>query len=126
MQLLSVLAVVGAALAVVVVVARFVRVKVRVLPHVTFRDLRALSAQTHALVGEYLRANWSGDPGTLGLAVRGLLPQVRNLAERHGPALDDTILRTLVASSIAAHHLARREAAEAAVDEALAPERRSA
>ncbi len=122
MSLLTLSIGIAGALALLLALARLVRVDVGV----SFRDLHATSMEAHERIGEYLRANFSGDPATLGPALRGLLPSVREIAARHGQTLDESLLRTVVASSVAAHHVASRAQAEAALDEALRLERGAA
>ncbi len=113
-------------LASLVMLSRFSRVNVRVSSDFSFHDLHATSMEAHQRIGEYLRANFSGDPAALATTLRGLLPAVREIAARHGQKLDDDLVRIVIASSITAHHLASRAQAEAAIAEALRLERGAA
>lgn len=108
------------------IVWRIVKVGLQVTGGVSFRDLRVVSSEAHERIGEYLRANHGGDPARLAEALRGLLPQVRAIAERHGAPLDDDVLRTLVVSSVVAHRAADRAQAQAAFDEAAGTDRSAA
>ncbi len=114
-----------AVLALVFMATRAVRVQVKVKP-IRFLDLRATSEEAHLRIGEYRRANYSGDPAALGHVVRDLLPVVRDIGASHGAELDDDLLRTVIVTSIATHHVASRAQAEAAFEVALHPERGAA
>ncbi len=114
-----------AVLALAFMAVRAVRVRVQVGP-IRFHDLRATSEEAHERIGEYLRANFGGDPAALGHVVHDLLPLVRDIGARHGVELDDDLLRTVIVTSIAAHHVASRAQAEAAFEAALHPERGAA
>jgi hypothetical protein len=60
-------------------------------------------ASAHTMVGEYLRASYSGDPGHLATALAGLLPHMRELAKSHGIEANPEVLHTLIALSAAKH-----------------------
>lgn len=60
----------------------------------------------HALVGEYLRANYSGDPGHLATALGGLLPRLRELVESHGVEPRPEVVQALIEVSAAKHGIA--------------------
>lgn len=99
---------------------------VRVKATISLTDAREVSKQIHEFVRSYMSGNYSGDPAQLASAMSGLLPQVREIATRRNPSIDDGLLRMLVAGSIAAHRIADRNEAEAAFDEALRLEQRAA
>ena len=63
-------------------------------------------AEAHEMVGEYLRANYSGDPAHLATALAGLLPRVRALAERDGINPRPEVIRVLIELSAARHGIA--------------------
>jgi hypothetical protein len=63
-------------------------------------------ASAHTVVGEYLRANYSGDPGQLATALRGLLPQVREHLRSNGVEPEPEVVRALVEVSAARHRVA--------------------
>jgi hypothetical protein len=84
-------------------------------------DLRTVGRAAecaHAQIGDYLRANWSGDPARLSHALRGVMPVLRHVAREHGMTLDDETLKVVLATSVQKHGLATatqvREALEAA------------
>ena len=60
----------------------------------------------HSLVGEYLRVNYSGDPGALPAALVGLLPRLRDLlrGQRVEPAPE--VIKAFVQVSAARHRVA--------------------
>ena len=60
----------------------------------------------HAMVGEYLRANYSGDPGHLAIALGGLLPRLRELVVSHGVEPQREVLLALLEVSAARHRVA--------------------
>ena len=60
----------------------------------------------HAMVGEYLRANYSGDPGHLPTALSGLLPRIRELVVSHGVEPRPEVVRALIEVSAAKHGFA--------------------
>jgi len=122
---LGLVAAMGAAVAIGVLL-RMVNVRMRVKMNVTINDLRDLSRSVHERVGEYMRANYSGDPAQLEGALRGLLPHVREIVRGQGKTLDDDVLRALLVASIAAHRAATRHQVEAALDEVLRTERSAA
>ncbi|MGH7729944.1 MAG: hypothetical protein ACRENJ_01690 [Candidatus Eiseniibacteriota bacterium] len=60
----------------------------------------------HAMVGEYLRANYSGDPGHLATALGGLLPRLRELVVSHGVEPRREVLHALIEVSAEKHRIA--------------------
>ena len=60
----------------------------------------------HAMVGEYLRANYSGDPSHLATALGGLVPRVRELVASHGVEPRPEMVRALIEVSAARQGIA--------------------
>ena len=60
----------------------------------------------HAMVGEYLRANYSGDPAALPAALAGLVPRLRDLLRSHGVEPTPEVIRAFVQISAARHRVA--------------------
>jgi len=60
----------------------------------------------HGMVGEYLRANYSGDPGHLATALASLQPRVRELVESHGVEPRPEVVQALIEVSAAKHGIA--------------------
>lgn len=60
----------------------------------------------HAMVGDYLRANYSGDPAQLPSALAGLMPRLRDLLRDQGVEPKPEVLRALVEISAARHRIA--------------------
>ena len=69
-------------------------------------DRSKIIESAHTMVGEYLRVNYSGDPGQLPTALQGLLPQVRDLLRSQGVEPRPEVVRTLVEVSAARHRIA--------------------
>jgi len=63
-------------------------------------------ASAHAMVGEYLRANYSGDPSHLATALGGLIPHVRELLRAQGIEPRPDVVRALVEVSATRHRVA--------------------
>ena len=59
-----------------------------------------------AMVSDYLRVNYSGDPQQLPAALTGLLPQLRDLLRANGVEPQPEVLRALVEVSAARHRIA--------------------
>jgi hypothetical protein len=76
------------------------------LAGVDLRTIGRAAECAHAQIGDYLRANWSGDPASLGTALRGVMPVLRHVAREHGLQLDDASLEIVLATSVQKHGLA--------------------
>jgi len=69
-------------------------------------DRNRLFESIHAMVGDYLRVNYSGDPQHLPAAISGLLPQLRDMLRSHGVEPRPEVLRALLQISAARHRIA--------------------
>ena len=69
-------------------------------------DPNKLFESIHAMVGDYLRVNYSGDPQQLPAAIGGLLPQLRDMLRSHGVEPRPEVLRALLQISAAKHRIA--------------------
>ena len=77
-------------------------------------DRNKLFESIHAMVGDYLRVNYSGDLQQLPTAISGLLPQLRDMLRSHGVEPTPEVLRALLRISAAKHRIASsRELREA-------------
>ena len=77
-------------------------------------DRNKVLESVHAMVGDYLRVNYSGDPQQLAAALSGLLPQLRDMLKSHGVEPRPEIVRALLEVSAAKHRVAStRELREA-------------
>ena len=77
-------------------------------------DRNKVLQSIHAMVGDYLRVNYSGDPRQLPTALAGLMPQLRDILRSHGVDPRPEIIRALVEISVAKHRVASaRELREA-------------
>ncbi len=77
-------------------------------------DRSRLFESVHAMVGDYLRVNYSGDPQQLPAAVAGLVPKLRDMLRSHGVEPSADVVRTLIQVSAAKHRVASsRELREA-------------
>ena len=65
-----------------------------------------LLKSAHTMVGDYLRVNYSGDPGQLPTALRGLMPQLRDLLRSQGVEPEPEVVQALVEISAAKHRIA--------------------
>jgi hypothetical protein len=65
-----------------------------------------LLKSAHTMVGDYLRANYSGDPGQLQAALSGLVPKLRDLLRSQGVEPQPEVVRALVEISAARHRIA--------------------
>ena len=63
-------------------------------------------ASAHTMVGEYLRANYSGDPGHLATALAGLVPKLRELIVSQGIEPRPEVIHALIEVSAAKHKIA--------------------
>ncbi len=74
---------------------------------VDFRSLMEFTREKHARIGEYLRANWSGAPEQLPEVLETLLAELERDAQARGLAIDRDMLKSVLASSVRAHRIAR-------------------
>jgi len=72
-----------------------------------FRELAAFAKEQHERIGEYMRANWSGMPDQLPGVLGALLDKLQSEASAKGLRLDREVLKTLVATSLRQHRIAR-------------------
>jgi len=105
-----------------VVIALFVsgRLKLTVkiegaVSNVNFRELMELTKDKHARIGEYIRANWSGAPEQLPSVLESLLAELERDAQSRGMTVDRTLLKSILASSVRQHHLAKGKELEQAM-----------
>lgn len=63
----------------------------------------------HAMVGDYLRVNYSGDPSMLPAVLGGLQPALRDLLRSQGIDPQPELIRTLIEVSAARHRIASAE-----------------
>jgi len=83
--------------------------------NVNFRDLMELTKDKHARIGEYIRANWSGAPEQLPSVLETLLAELERDAQSRGMTIDRTLLKSILASSVRQHHLAKGKELEQAM-----------
>ena len=88
------------------------RVQTKVLPSAVtaitqFGELAEFAKQHHERIGEYLRANWSGRPGDLEGVLKSLVDQLEGDARATGLNVDRDTLKTLVATSLRSHRIAK-------------------
>jgi hypothetical protein len=77
-------------------------------------DRNKLFESVHAMVGDYLRANYSGDPRQLPGALGGLVPKLRDMLRSNGVEPRPEVVRALIEVSAAKHRIASaRELREA-------------
>ena len=100
------------ALVLAVLLARHVRVKVKVSGGASFRDLREFSSALNQVTHDYFTANYGGDPSELEDTLRGLLSVARGMAAHQPRPIDDEMVCTLVVSAVAAHQFAPRHQVE--------------
>jgi hypothetical protein len=60
----------------------------------------------HVMVGDYLRVNYSGDPGHLATALSGLVPVLRDMLRSHGVEPRPEVIHALLEVSAARHRIA--------------------
>ena len=65
-----------------------------------------LLGSVHDVVGEHLRANYSGDPQHLPIAIAGLVPRVRELLRSHGVEPRPDVVQAMIEASAAKHRVA--------------------
>ena len=108
-----------AAVAVEAIVLALVFTRVKVKWSATFAqigDLKAFSSDLDRVVTGYMGGNYGGDPARLPAAMAGLLETVRGMATERKLALDEDVLRSLVAQAVAARRFASRGDAERALE----------
>jgi hypothetical protein len=103
-----------------------VPVAVRLTTKVSVRDLRALTTAFDARLVNYMQANYSGDPERLEAPMRGLLAIAREVAAQQPEPVDEEFLYRMIVTAVAAHRLAKRDRAQAALDAVLRAERAAA
>src|SRR5262249_18333510 len=100
--------------AIVVVVAMRLRtsplaVSLRNLTSIVGMDqLRALeqfAREQHQHIGEYMRANWSGNPDQLPAVITALLNDLERSAREKNLPLQRDLLKAMLASSLRAHRI---------------------
>lgn len=69
-------------------------------------DRNKLFESVHAMVGDYLRVNYSGDPQQLPTALGGLVPKLRDMLRSHGVEPRPEVVRALIEVSAAKHRVA--------------------
>ena len=69
-------------------------------------DRGRILQSAHAMIGEHLRVNYSGDPGALPGVLAGLLPRLRDLLRSHGIEPTPEVIRAFVQVSAAKHRIA--------------------
>ncbi|HET9325330.1 MAG TPA: hypothetical protein VFQ05_01005 [Candidatus Eisenbacteria bacterium] len=83
--------------------------------NVNFRELMELTKDKHARIGEYIRANWNGAPEDLPAVLETLLGELERDAQARGMTVDRTLLKSILASSVRQHHLAKGKELEQAM-----------
>jgi hypothetical protein len=82
---------------------------------VNFHELMEFSKDKHARIGEYLRANWSGAPEQLPQVLETLLSEMEHDAQARGMTVSRDLLKSILASSVRQHHLAKGKDLEQAM-----------
>ena len=82
----------------------------------SWSELKRFADDSHTMVGEYLRANYSGHPEQLPTLLESLLARLEDQAKTQGLALDRDTLRALLQRSIETHRLAKGRELEMALD----------
>lgn len=113
-----------AAVAIEAIVLAFVFTRVKVKFSATFAqigELKAFASELDRTVTDYMRANYGGQPSQLPVALAGLLDTVRARVAERKLALDEDVLRSLVAQAVAARKFASRGEAERALESVPRP-----
>ena len=87
----------------------------KLLPGMSWGELKRFTDDSHALVGEHVRANYSGQPEQLPEVLANLLTRLEDQAKAQGLALDRDTLRALLQRSVEAHRLAKPREVQAAL-----------
>ena len=74
---------------------------------VNFKDLMEFSKDKQARIGEYVRANWGGDPMQLPQVLETLLTEMEKDAQARGLTVSRDLLKSILASSLRSQHLAK-------------------
>jgi hypothetical protein len=72
-----------------------------------FRELAAFAKDQHERIGEYMRANWSGIPDQLPGVLGALVDKLQSESAAKGLTVDRDMLKTMVATSLRHHRIAR-------------------
>jgi hypothetical protein len=78
-------------------------------------ELKRFADSSHALVGEYMRANYSGNPEQLPEVLASLMTRLEDQAKAQGLTLDRDVLRALLQRSAESHRLAKPREVQAAL-----------
>jgi hypothetical protein len=81
-----------------------------------FGRFKRFTDEAHAEVGEYLRANYSGDPQQLPGVLPPLLDRLQARAQSEGLPLEREMLKTVIARSAAMHKVAKQNDVAHALD----------
>ena len=82
---------------------------------VNLHDLMEFGRERHARTGEYMRANWSGAPEQLPQVLETLLGEMERDAQARGMTVNRELLKSILASSVRQHHLAKGRELEQAM-----------
>ena len=82
----------------------------------SWSELKQFADASHTMVGEYLRANYNGQPEQLPEVLESLLARLEEQARTQGLALDRETLRWLLQRSVEAHRLTKARELEVALD----------
>ncbi len=74
---------------------------------VDLHDLMEFSKDKQTRIGEYVRANWSGDPAALPGVLETLLGELEHDAQTRGLTLSRDILKSILATSVRQQHLTK-------------------
>jgi hypothetical protein len=72
-----------------------------------FRAIAGFARDQHERIGDYMRANWSGIPDQLPGVLGSLIALLESDAQAKGITVDRDMLKTLVATSLRSHRIAK-------------------
>ena len=97
-----------------------VNIKVNSTGPIDVKGLVEFARDEHGKIGEYLRANFSGQPEMLPGVLEALIQQLDQDAKNRGLTFDRNTLKVLLAGSVRSHHVVKPKELEEAMEKIAA------
>src|SRR3989442_13533012 len=97
-----------------------VNIKVNSTGPIDVKGLVEFARDEHGKIGEYLRANFSGQPEMLPGVLEALIQQLDQDAKNRGLTFDRNTLKVLLAGSVRSHHVVKPKELEEAMEKTAA------
>src|SRR6266513_5809873 len=97
-----------------------VNIKVNSSGSIDLKGMTAFAKDEHGKIGDYLRANFSGQPEQLMTVLEALLEQLDSDAKSRGLTFDRRTLKALLAGSVRGHHVVKPKELDEALEKLAA------